>query len=679
MLKYGTNLIQAIGFFGGNYVIAVALTSTISSSGVPILQDYEQPVVTTIAQDAEIIEGPSKISLNCPISFRRIKTPVKGHHCKHHQCFDYENFMAMNSRKPSWRCPHCNQPVSCVDIRMDQNMVKILAETREDVAHVVISADGSWKVVEHHDTGDKLQSGMLTGGTDDSIRYEANTPSHSVSDVVDLTMEEYAQADEAASPRQMELWNNLLNQSGNSNMCDTEERKPFQDTVHAFSQSESISAAQPVNFTSETIQGTHNQVWDDIWSSISMATPTSVATGHVSRPFIQTVGTGLPASLDPVITDAVSPALYREDAETLLPSTSSIQSSAQVQQFMDNLQLQQTYLGIANETERQPIPRHVTRTPIAIQALPAQTPIPSYHQRPWRNAPNLSSVPSSISVQSPSMLVNPDEICAANTGTGRGHVSERRQVSRVPSIVLSSAQIPSVIQQVMGLPAQNSVSTRPLPNQQRGVGSFSMQPHTGGPSSQQQYHNLRPQQTSQAANVMHQPSRFFSVPIQHATQGAVNMVAGSYVNQNPVVNTQQSAQSASARNQVTLVSRMPMSFPTTGESFRLPGGDQVLNVGEGTPEALRSNGVSAVPAEQNWRPTGRMRGSLSGSAYSAALSHYMLQPRPVASSTLGSAAQTRAVSSEYFPLPIVNNVSAGESLNEQPSVRNEDSGGPLQV
>lgn len=35
---------------------------------------------------------------------------------------------------------------------------------------------------------------------------------------------------------------------------------------------------------------------------------------------------------------------------------------------------------------------------------------------------------------------------------------------------------------------------------------------------------------------------------------------------------------------------------------------------------------AALPADDNWRPSGRMRGSLTGEAYSAALSQFMLQP-----------------------------------------------------
>lgn len=40
------------------------------------------------------------------------------------QCFDYENFIEVNSRRPSWRCPLCNQSICHPDIRIDQNIAK---------------------------------------------------------------------------------------------------------------------------------------------------------------------------------------------------------------------------------------------------------------------------------------------------------------------------------------------------------------------------------------------------------------------------------------------------------------------------------------------------------------------------------------------------------------------------
>ncbi|GFP88940.1 zinc finger miz domain-containing protein 2 [Phtheirospermum japonicum] len=151
LLKYGPNLFQAVGEFNGNYIIGIAIMSEMPSPDSSALQDYEQHAPTTVDSDSELIEGPSRISLNCPISFTRVRTPVKGHSCKHIQCFDFDNYVGINSRRPFWRCPHCNQNVCFTDLRIDQKLVKassliftVLKKAEANVADITIYPDGSW-------------------------------------------------------------------------------------------------------------------------------------------------------------------------------------------------------------------------------------------------------------------------------------------------------------------------------------------------------------------------------------------------------------------------------------------------------------------------------------------------------------------------------------------------------
>nr|GEY62060.1 E4 SUMO-protein ligase PIAL2 [Tanacetum cinerariifolium] len=40
------------------------------------------------------------------------------------RCFDFDNYVDINSRRPPWRCPLCGQSVCFTDIRIDQGMVK---------------------------------------------------------------------------------------------------------------------------------------------------------------------------------------------------------------------------------------------------------------------------------------------------------------------------------------------------------------------------------------------------------------------------------------------------------------------------------------------------------------------------------------------------------------------------
>ncbi|KAJ0260635.1 E4 SUMO-protein ligase PIAL2 [Hirschfeldia incana] len=145
ILKYGTNLLQVMGNSKGHYIIVIAFTGIALLPEKPVLKEYIQSGAVESSLDSDIIEGPSRVSLRCPISHSRIKLPVKGQLCRHLQCFDFWNYVNINMRKPSWRCPHCNRPVSYPEIRLDQNMAKILKEAGHKAADVIIHSDGTWK------------------------------------------------------------------------------------------------------------------------------------------------------------------------------------------------------------------------------------------------------------------------------------------------------------------------------------------------------------------------------------------------------------------------------------------------------------------------------------------------------------------------------------------------------
>ncbi|CAH8382615.1 unnamed protein product [Eruca vesicaria subsp. sativa] len=178
ILKYGTNLLQVMGNSKCHYIVVIAFTGLALLPEKPVLKEYIQSVAVESSPDSDIIEGPSRVSLRCPISRSRIKLPVKGQLCKHLQCFDFWNYVNINMRKPSWRCPHCNQPVSYPEIRLDQNMAKasislccdvlttatllhmhliiditrpiscaqILKDAGQNAADVIIHAGGTWNV-----------------------------------------------------------------------------------------------------------------------------------------------------------------------------------------------------------------------------------------------------------------------------------------------------------------------------------------------------------------------------------------------------------------------------------------------------------------------------------------------------------------------------------------------------
>lgn len=77
-------------------------------------------------------------------------------------------------------------------------------------------------------------------------------------------------------------------------------------------------------------------------------------------------------------------------------------------------------------------------------------------------------------------------------------------------------------------------------------------------------------------------------------------------------------------------SRTGQSLPVSADGLRASTGEQRGNMGGMSQAVPRADGLLDSTSEQNWRPSGRMRGSLSGRAYSEALSQFMIQPTQTA-------------------------------------------------
>ncbi|CAK8541396.1 unnamed protein product [Lathyrus sativus] len=315
VLKFGTNLLQAVGQFNSHYIILVAYMSVASLPEHPVLPpDYVQPA-TSVDSDSDIIEGASRFSLNCPISFTRIKTPVKGRSCKHFQCFDFDNFIKINSKRPSWRCPHCNQNVSYTDIRLDRNMIEILEKVGENIVEVTVHADGSWQpVLENDHDVDKIQNKVHNFEKEQTEQQESTHSPDTFPHVVDLTNKD----------NDMDII---------MDTCETADRKPSQGSAP-----------------------TSVQIEDDFWAGLYIANSRSdTPTGGVTD--------------IPVLADGVSPALIQE-AE----GHNNISAMHNQFQALSNLQVMNYMNSFVSEYGRSSSsPSHIHRTPVAVQALPVQS------------------------------------------------------------------------------------------------------------------------------------------------------------------------------------------------------------------------------------------------------------------------------------------------------------------
>ncbi|XP_048230058.1 E4 SUMO-protein ligase PIAL1 isoform X2 [Ricinus communis] len=603
ILKYGTNLLQAVGQFNGHYIIAVAFMSMTPLSGTPALLDYVDSSVAAADPDSDIIEGPSRVSLNCPISYRRIHIPVKGYLCKHLQCFDFSNFVNINSRRPSWRCPHCNQHVCYTNIRIDQNMVKVLKEVGDNVADVIISADGSWKAV---------------------LETDENTD-HTQKEVVDC-QKDIPEVQEPASVVDLTEDDDRMDVASTSHI---EDRKPSQATLQSRPVTANLTTPSQLNIANAVDQNVVSQAEDSFWSDIYYNLVSGTSSTASALQLVNGMLGSIPANslTSPVITDAVSPALNHDVGGSYnLPSSIPSQFSASDNRQLQQIQLMNAAANAAVNVEygrlRQ-IPRHISRTPVAVQALPASPQTPVQQQRSRANMN--TAIPSGPSLASQAALP------MTPTGTGinvaSNHANRHQHFSRSyinPHQGSSSLQHPSSAQNRNHLDLPFS-SGQPI---QLAASSATSNNFPGAPSassglrieSQNLHQHLAvrlPQSRSHSPSIGRSSS---ALPLPRSqTQQGVGSTPGAPNGQYPRFTAATQRQVQMTRQPPSVPVQIPTSRGTSylnTDATRTSAIVQRGNVGE-----LQVNsGTAAVvekSSEHNWQPTGRMRGSLSSQAVSA--------------------------------------------------------------
>ncbi|XP_059308749.1 E4 SUMO-protein ligase PIAL2 isoform X2 [Lycium ferocissimum] len=581
MLKFGTNLLQAVGQFNGNYIIAVAFMSEVSTPVQATVPDYEQAPVSSVDPDSEIIEGPSRTSLNCPISFTRIKTPVKGHSCKHLQCFDFYNYIDINSRRPSWRCPHCNQHVCFTDIRIDQDMVKVLKEVSEDVTYVMISSDGSWKAIMESDDHTEKPRDKTPDIAQDSPRRGSDGPSNTPGDYLDLT-----DIDEDMNP---------------VTIAETEDRKNFPTISQIQS---NVQSATAVNNPSEINQTGASDLGDDFWSRIYLSScgigtssslssmQTGSASEHARTNMVQA----------PVLMDGMSPALNPE-GNAFIP-TAVLESGLSSSNL---LQLQQFQFGNAaiNEYGRFPsAARPANRTPIAVQALPVQmnTPVPQQRQQSAMN-PLLYAAPPAATQAMPTVSLD------------GSNLRSDLEVRSYPDLDLLQARMTSsaLPQKVVGRQAPHLRTPYSTSQSQATWERWEAMKNSSQVGINQSFAGgqharvVATQQSTQVVRPVHSPRTV--PPSVHSPRTAP-----------PSVHSPRTAPPPGHSP------RSAPPLPGSADRFRTPLAPDHRGSTGGTTPVTRTDGSVDPQLDPNWRPTGRMRGSLSGRAYSEALQQFILQP-----------------------------------------------------
>ncbi|XP_047337315.1 E4 SUMO-protein ligase PIAL2-like isoform X3 [Impatiens glandulifera] len=638
MLSYGVNLLQAVGEFNGSYIIMVALMSPISSVAIPV-QDYVPPVVTSHDSDPEIAEGASRISLNCPISFKRIKTPIKGQSCKHHQCFDFNNFVEINAKRPSWRCPYCSQDLFLSDIRVDQTMVKILKEVNESVTDVIISIDGSWKAVtENKDNADKLHSTNL------NIQQDAlmiDTPPDS--DIIDLTEDNV---------------DKLF-----SNACEEpQDVKPV-----LFDNQTQPCLISTTFYDDENSSSSHTD--DDFWSGLYLPTFENLASDDPSSNFMsppsflssttlngESTGNNFVPLQQQAVYGTRQPS--RPDLAPPLNTSSLNLSQMQPQPSRPDLAapLNTSSLNLSQLQPQQPSRPHLT--PLNTSSLnmsSLQQQIPQLDQRnrsnqattghsslsPRFNAQRVSAALSTgfenqqlhSTSHSSAPLLRSSNFQQRPISLAGSHQGRRVEFMQTPSSsrqspsppVWTSTQIPNNYYRgnntgAIPPPPPPGMNTQ-LQNNNRGSNMTGIQPPPGM-NTQLQNNNYR---GSNMAGI--QPPPGMNTQLQNNNYRGSNMAGIQPPSPPPGMNTQLQNNNYRGSNMAGI---QPPS-PPPGMNTQLQNNNRGSNIVgiQPTPPLPPASSVS----EQEWRPTGRMRGSLSGQAYEDARMQFIVRPALMTTTT----------------------------------------------
>ncbi|CCE63296.1 hypothetical protein TPHA_0E02040 [Tetrapisispora phaffii CBS 4417] len=107
-------------------------------------------------EDDDLITTSTVMSLQCPISYTRMKYPAKGINCQHLQCFDALWYFHSQKQLPTWQCPVCQLPLKVGTMAICEFVEEILRSTGDDIEQIELAVDGSW--VPLNEDGEKVPS-----------------------------------------------------------------------------------------------------------------------------------------------------------------------------------------------------------------------------------------------------------------------------------------------------------------------------------------------------------------------------------------------------------------------------------------------------------------------------------------------------------------------------------------
>ncbi|KAJ7155119.1 PINIT domain-containing protein [Mycena filopes] len=123
--------------------------------------DVRRRMVESMSHDDDIVAGSLKMSLKCPLSFARIRSPCRSIKCTHSQCFDATSWYSVMQQTTTWLCPVCENVLDWRELIIDGYFMEILKTTPDSVDDVLVEADGEWRTADGRFSSAKVAAGAI--------------------------------------------------------------------------------------------------------------------------------------------------------------------------------------------------------------------------------------------------------------------------------------------------------------------------------------------------------------------------------------------------------------------------------------------------------------------------------------------------------------------------------------
>ncbi|KAI0417303.1 PINIT domain-containing protein [Xylaria grammica] len=137
--------------------------------------------MTRKANDPDVVATSTVLSLKCPLSYTRLRTPCRSVLCLHIQCFDADSYLQLQQQGPQWLCPICNQSAPFENLAVDEYVRDILERTMDSTEQVTIEPDGVWSTQLTETAPKKFRASNANTSIDveDDVSVVTDNPSYS--------------------------------------------------------------------------------------------------------------------------------------------------------------------------------------------------------------------------------------------------------------------------------------------------------------------------------------------------------------------------------------------------------------------------------------------------------------------------------------------------------------------